>query len=412
MIYLFIFIYLLFLSIHYDILENKKYKWTHFKIVITLLILVAGLRWRVGTDTVIYAQEFNQFHDLFHLELSDFESFNRMPFWVLFNSICKTIWDNFVLVQLVVAAFSLSTTGYFIRKVSPSLCFFILLCYFLSSQYFVMNMELLRETIAVGFYFLSILSVNDNRLTKAVLYAFIAIMFHVFAIAAFFVFFCFYYLFPKSKYFYLFVCSILLIVVCFDSSFIIFMMYNSINILPINADVLLTILTYSVSDKYGSLDKSVINYISLFIQVVVYLFMLYKSKNIYKKYVFLKWRMFSSLVVACVILLICKFSFTILFRIQLSYNYLYTCIVAVVFSKGVLIDSVLKRQRVFVYLVLLIVPFLFAFKQYYMFDRLCDNYRWYIRYYPYSSVFDKTINLEREKHHTFRGAGYSKENDY
>ena len=74
MIYLFIFIYLLFLSIHYDILENKKYKWTHFKIVITLLILLAGLRWRVGSDTVVYASDFYFSHDLFHLELSDFDS--------------------------------------------------------------------------------------------------------------------------------------------------------------------------------------------------------------------------------------------------------------------------------------------------------------------------------------------------
>ena len=116
MIYLIVFIYLLYLSIHYDILENNSYKWTHYKIVVTLLILVAGLRWRIGSDTVGYASEFYLSHDLFHLEWGDFESPMRMPLWVLLNATCKSIWNDFLLVQFVVAAFGIGMIGHFIRK--------------------------------------------------------------------------------------------------------------------------------------------------------------------------------------------------------------------------------------------------------------------------------------------------------
>lgn len=58
MIYLIVFIYLLYLSVRYDILGREDYRWTHYRIAVTLLILVAGLRWRVGSDTVSYASDF------------------------------------------------------------------------------------------------------------------------------------------------------------------------------------------------------------------------------------------------------------------------------------------------------------------------------------------------------------------
>ena len=47
MIYLIVFIYLLYLSVRYDILGREDYRWTHYRIAVTLLILVAG-RLRYG----------------------------------------------------------------------------------------------------------------------------------------------------------------------------------------------------------------------------------------------------------------------------------------------------------------------------------------------------------------------------
>lgn len=46
MIYLLLFIYLFYLTIKYDVLGGKQYKMTLFYIVLILLILISGLRYR------------------------------------------------------------------------------------------------------------------------------------------------------------------------------------------------------------------------------------------------------------------------------------------------------------------------------------------------------------------------------
>ena len=187
MIYLIVFIYLLYLSVRYDILGREDYRWTHYRIAVTLLILVAGLRWRVGSDTVSYASDFYFSHDLFHLEWSDFESVMKMPLWVLLQATCKTIWNDFLLFQFVVAAFGIGMIAYFIKKVCPSLCFFILLCFFIG-RYTATSMEHMRGSLSIIFFLLGILAVNDGKTKKFLLYFLVAVLFHVFTIFAVFLF--------------------------------------------------------------------------------------------------------------------------------------------------------------------------------------------------------------------------------
>ena len=45
-------------------------------------------------------------------------------------------------------------------------------------------------------------------------------------------------------------------------------------------------------------------------------------------------------------------------------------------------------------------------------EKIYEENQWYMRYYPYSSVFDKHLDPEREKHHQLRGEGWSRYNDY
>lgn len=412
MIYLSIFIYLLFLSIHYDILENKKYKWIHFKIVITLLILVAGLRWRIGADTVLYAHEFVYSHDLFHLELSDFESMGRMPFWVLLYAVCKTIWNDFLLVQFVIAAFTITVSGYFVKKVCPSLCFFILLCYYIGGRYSSLHLELLREAMAVSFYLLGILAVNERKNKRALLFYLCAVMFHVFAIIAILIFVFCYYLLPKNSLLRLFFCFALLFIVLFDNDFIVSIIEKNIGILIVNEEVALRILGYTTGDKYGNTEKSIVNYMWLILQFLSYIFMLYKIDGIYSKSVLMKRDLFDVGVFICVVLLCIKYSFLIVYRIGGNYNYFFTCLLSVVFTKELLLAKVKYAQRIFVYIILLIIPLFFCFKLYLNEDYVYENNRWYFRYYPYSSVFDKSLNYDRERLHQFRGSGYSKNTDY
>lgn len=412
MIYLFIFIYLLFLSIHYDILENKKYKWTHFKIVITLLILVAGLRWRVGSDTVLYAQEFYQCHDLFHLEWADFETVGRMPLWVLLNAACKTVWNDFLLVQFVVAAFSIGVTGYFIKKVCPSLSFFVLLCYCLGAHYTLMHIELLRESVAVCFYLLGILAVNEKKNKQALLFCLLAVMFHVFAIVSIVIFVICYYLLPQNAILRLFFCFMLLLLTLLNNDFVVSLVENSVGLYSVNEELSSIVLVYATSDRLGNADKSIINYMGLIVQFFAYLFMLYKIRNISLNYILLKRYLFDTGVFVCIVLLCVRYSFAIAYRVAVDYNYFFTCFLSVVFTKVMLIDKIRNEQRIFVYFILLLVPFFLSCRIYWGEDQLYENNRFYSRYYPYSSIFDRNFNFEREKLHQLRGGGYSKENDY
>lgn len=384
----------------------------HFKIAITLLILVAGLRWRIGSDTVIYAHDFVQCHDLFHLELSDFESLTYMPLWVLLNATCKTVWNDFVLVQFVIATFSLIVSWYFIRKVCPSLQFFVLLCYYIGGRFTSLNMELLRESIAVSFYLLGILSINEKRMKCALLCAFLSVMSHVFATVAIILFIICYYLLPRNNILRLVICVIVFFIVVFNKDFLTLFVQDNIILFPVKEEIMLKVLNYATSDRYGNIDRMSINYISLVMHFIVYVFMFYKCRNIYSKFILLRRDLFDTLIFICIILLLCKFSLGILYRIGVNYHYYFTCLLAVMFTKGLLIDTIKKKQRVLVYLILLIIPLVFTCRTYLVFDFMYDSIRWYSRYYPYSSVFDKTMNIKRERLHQYRGCGYTENEDY
>lgn len=59
MIYLFIFMYLLICVILYDVYERKLHLRANYIVLYFLFTLIAGLRWRLGVDTVNYMNFFN-----------------------------------------------------------------------------------------------------------------------------------------------------------------------------------------------------------------------------------------------------------------------------------------------------------------------------------------------------------------
>ena len=54
MIYIVLFIYYVFLALLYDVGRYRRYRRLHFFVSLALMILVSGLRYRVGSDTVVY----------------------------------------------------------------------------------------------------------------------------------------------------------------------------------------------------------------------------------------------------------------------------------------------------------------------------------------------------------------------
>lgn len=412
MIYIFIFIYLFCLSIHFDISEHTKNKELHWRIALILLILVAGLRWRVGSDTVVYVWEFyNDYPDLFHLKASSFSSIGRMPLWVLMNSLCKTLWNDFLLLQFIIAFISISINGYFIKKTCNSLRFFVLLCYFIG-VYTNMHMEMLRESLAMSMFLLAILAFNNNNRTQTILYAVLALMFHIYAIVPIFLFISFYFFMPSKRWVqFIFLTSVFCISVAFPGYLT--STIESYAFLLDNFDTSLSssVVYYATNDRYGQTAKSFFQYISIILQCSTYIFMYLKFRKNYSTHILLKSKIFEVGILIFLTLLLCKFSFSILYRFESSYFYFFGCYLAVAFTK-LLLQRIVKSQRLVAYLVLIAVPVLFAFNTYYAVIPNFGSIRRYVRYYPYSSIFDKTLDSKREVIYQIRGFSYSDKTDY
>lgn len=139
-------------------------------------ILISGLRYKIGSDTLRYMDEYKYYPNLF--ELSDYRfSETRYDFlWVFFCSTCKTFSDSYFFMQFILAIMINSIYFYFIYK-STNYRFTGLLLYFVFG-FLYFNTEILRESLAVAIFLLSIHFFYEKKWIKYYLLAFIAILFH------------------------------------------------------------------------------------------------------------------------------------------------------------------------------------------------------------------------------------------
>ena len=92
------------LTIRYDVNGKTEYRDQWYNAVIVILILIAGLRFRLGEDTINYIYAF--YHDtpeLPDIDIDTFLSSDQPPLWILLNSIIKTLGGRFFVVQLIQA---------------------------------------------------------------------------------------------------------------------------------------------------------------------------------------------------------------------------------------------------------------------------------------------------------------------
>ncbi len=147
MIYMIIAFVLLLLSYHYDFCDNGKNKKKWYVGILIVLILLSGLRYRLGVDTTRYCYRF--YHSvpyLWQLKWEDF-AFGRDPLYMLFNSLVLSLGGKFYVVQLIHAAFVNGLLFKYIQKHS-SYIFTCVFFYFIW-KFFAYNMEEMRASISV-----------------------------------------------------------------------------------------------------------------------------------------------------------------------------------------------------------------------------------------------------------------------
>ena len=125
MIYLAILVLLLFLLYYYDVKGNEARKDFWYGFTLFALILIAGLRYRIGGDTVNYL--YNYYHAIpciWDISSSNYDEVSYEPLFFLFSSLVKSFGVRFFVFQLLHALFVNGLIFLYFRKHSnyPFMC--------------------------------------------------------------------------------------------------------------------------------------------------------------------------------------------------------------------------------------------------------------------------------------------------
>lgn len=186
MVYFFLFLFLLFFILRYDLGKDTKNKRISYNFILIYIILLSGLSYRIGSDTIAYMEEYK---DYLPIEDADFDYifgyFRRQPGWMLLVSICKSIYPSFFFLKFVHSAIiNIVFLNFFkqnCRLLFTSILFYIIISYL----YF--NCEILRESLAIAAFMYSYRYFKDSKWVKYYLCVLVGVMFHESALILIFV---------------------------------------------------------------------------------------------------------------------------------------------------------------------------------------------------------------------------------
>lgn len=181
MILIFTFLFIIFLSI--SNLKVTKYSKISYFLVLVVLIIICSIRYRVGGDTLAYYDNFFQYPSFKELFRFDFRDAEFNPSWYIFNALSKSINDSFYTFQFLHAIVINGVVFWCMAKYSTNV--FIVLPFYYILYFFYFNMEILRESLAVVFFLLSLPSFLKKNWFRYYLFALISLSFHNSALITF-----------------------------------------------------------------------------------------------------------------------------------------------------------------------------------------------------------------------------------
>lgn len=184
MVYILILLYIVFLVFRYDVQNLKEGKNINYQILWGVFVLVAGLSYHVGGDSIGYEITFKNYR--FVNSIDDVYDGNLLanskePLWVFVNILFSKVFGDFQFLKFAIALFFNTTVFWFIKKHSPKPFFSVLLYAVILGLH--LNFQVLRESVAIGFFLIAFDNLCGEK-KKYVRYYFliiIAFMFHRFA---------------------------------------------------------------------------------------------------------------------------------------------------------------------------------------------------------------------------------------
>ena len=306
------------------------------------------------------------------------------PGWELLNIFCKSIWNDFTLVQLVQAFFVNYVIFWFIKKYSPR-PFLTILLYFLT-LWLQLNYEALREGIAVGFYLIALDAIFSGK-GYWVYYKRVwpALLFHTFGFFTL-VWPLIGFIKPNKKFVYVIIPLVSIAVLSLASQLGDVLLPH---ILSMDGDSALKLAAYFQSDVYGANNWSVNGIISMVGGTIIPILWCMKMLLNIKELLVIK-RYFPYLVVMLVITLF-MFNLPIFFRLR---NYFY---VPLLIAMSYTLDWRFFQASRMLLSRIVIGVYIFAI---FLGLRSSDGDSGIpamYRYYPYNSVITKDYNVMSER---------------
>lgn len=141
-----------------------------------LLVLVAGLRLIVGGDTQTYMYDFDTYPTINEFTIFHLALFRYQPLWILLNSLAKTIYPEFFVLQLILSAIVNPVTFYIIKK-ETSKKYEVAFIYLLF-QFLYLNCEIMRETFSICIFYFAFGYLIKHKWLPYYGLCFVAFLFH------------------------------------------------------------------------------------------------------------------------------------------------------------------------------------------------------------------------------------------
>lgn len=161
----------------FDINKNKGGRLLYYILFIYLVLLI-GLRFEVGGDTLVYMEDYKWRPDLSDWQFSWIDYYE--PLYTLLCAVAKSIGEDFVYFQILHSLILNTCLFYFISKNTEYKFSALFLCFIYYYLYF--STEILRESLAIFVFILNYKNYEEGNWGKYYLGVCIAILFHISAI--------------------------------------------------------------------------------------------------------------------------------------------------------------------------------------------------------------------------------------
>lgn len=374
MIYGISYLFMLCITLYFDFIKSNKSQSYHIMKYFTLLLLIviAGLRYRIAPDTIAYQWYFNDFTPLLNNYFEyDFTSIvaSYQYVWIFINSFFLTFFDYYTF-QFFIAYISIYLLYKVARFFTNNTLFFLYLLF--CTVYFYFSMEIIRQFLALVLLLNSLMYFSRRNYIVSFSLLLLALFTH--------------------RYAFLILPFYIMLLLPLNIKFKIYIFILSYSIIY---------LTYFFISQYfmgdiGYFESSLISFngqiFNAGLSIILIVFMIF-YKNYPNSFFNEHKNLLYSGLIAYLVIMLCKLTINPFFDRLLDYF-----IPFVLIFYSIVLPHFFKYRFRYPFILILVLITIPLIKVYLLYSpEPFTGINGYSRYYPYSSVIEKSIDLDREK---------------